>query len=211
MSKIEARPGSKLQLVVLASGRGSNFEALYQSIQNEQIPVHIKMVISDKEKAPALDKARAKGIATCYINPGQFASKQLYEQELVKVCESAEADLIVLAGYMRILGETFIKAFPHRIINIHPALLPSFTGLHAQKQALDYGVKFSGCTVHFVDAGVDTGPIILQAVVPVMPDDDEESLSARILVEEHKLLPQAVRLLAEGRIELTDSKVNILP
>lgn len=201
----------KLQLAVLGSGRGSNFEALQQCIETQDLPAVIKLVISDKENALILTRARAKGIEARYINPGQFASKQLYEEELVRVCEGSGADMIVLAGYMRILGETFIKAFLHRIINIHPALLPSFTGLHAQKQAVDYGVKYSGCTVHFVDAGVDTGPIILQAVVPVLPDDDEDSLSARILVEEHKLLPQAVRLFAEGKVELNGNKVKILP
>lgn len=211
MSDKNLQTGSKLQLAVLGSGRGSNFQALQQYIESQDLPAVIKLVISDKENALILDKARAKGIETRYINPGQFTSKQMYEEELVKVCEGSGADMIVLAGYMRILGDTFIKAFLHRIINIHPALLPSFTGLHAQKQAVDYGVKYSGCTVHFVDAGVDTGPIILQAVVPVLPDDDEDSLSARILVEEHKLLPQAVKLLAEGKVELTGNKVKILP
>ena len=129
---------------------------------------------------------------------------------MVRVCEAYEVDLVVLAGYMRILGETFIQSYLWRIINIHPALLPSFPGLNAQRQAVEYGVRFSGCTVHFVDNGVDTGPIILQAVVPVYPDDDEDSLSQRILKEEHRLLPQAVRLIAEGRLELNGRKVNIL-
>jgi len=205
------QPVSRLRLAVLASGRGSNFEALQKEIDDQELPAVIRVVISDKEKAPVLEKARSRGIPACCINPGQFASKQLYEQELVRVCEDYEVDLVVLAGYMRIMGDTFIKSYLWRIINIHPALLPSFPGLNAQRQALEYGVRFSGCTVHFVDSGVDTGPIILQAVVPVYPDDDEDSLSQRILKEEHRLLPQAVRLIAAGRLELNGRQVTILP
>jgi len=211
MLKIMPQPVSRLKLAVLASGRGSNFEALQREIEENALPAVIQVVISDRENAPVLEKARLRGIPTCHINPAQFADRHLYEQELVRVCEACEVDLVVLAGYMRILGETFIRSYLWRIINIHPALLPSFPGLNAQRQAVEYGVRFSGCTVHFVDQGVDTGPIILQAVVPVYPDDDEDSLSQRILKEEHRLLPQAVRLIAEGRLELNGRKVNILP
>lgn len=210
MLRVMPQPVSRLKLAVLASGRGSNFEALQKEIENHALPAVIRVVISDREKSPVLEKARRRGIPACHINPGQFADRQLYEQELVRVCEAYEVDLVVLAGYMRILGETFIQSYLWRIINIHPALLPSFPGLNAQRQAVEYGVRFSGCTVHFVDNGVDTGPIILQAVVPVYPDDDEDSLAQRILKEEHRLLPQAVRLIAEGRLELNGRKVNIL-
>ncbi len=211
MLRIMPQPVSRLKLAVLASGRGSNFEALQREIEENALPAVIRVVISDRGNAPVLEKARLRGIPACHINPAQFADRQLYEQELVRVCEAYEVDLVVLAGYMRILGETFIQSYLWRIINIHPALLPSFPGLNAQRQAVEYGVRFSGCTVHFVDQGVDTGPIILQAVVPVYPDDDEDSLSQRILKEEHRLLPQTVRLIAEGRLELNGRKVNILP
>ncbi|MGI6549717.1 MAG: phosphoribosylglycinamide formyltransferase [Syntrophomonadales bacterium] len=211
MIRVMPRPVPQLRLAVLASGRGSNFEAIQNEIENQRLPAVIRVVISDKENAPVLEKARQRGISTCHINPGQFADRRLYEQELVRVCEEYKVDLVVLAGYMRILGETFVGSFPWRIINIHPALLPSFPGLNAQRQALEYGVRYSGCTVHFVDLGVDRGPIILQAVVPVNPDDDEESLSERILKEEHRLLPQAVKLIAEGRLELNGRQVTILP
>jgi len=205
------RPVSRISLGVLASGRGSNFEALQDEIENDSLPAVIRVVISDREKAPVLEKARARGIPACYINPAQFADRRSYELELVRVCEEYQVDLVVLAGYMRILGETFIESFPWRVINIHPALLPSFPGLNAQRQALEYGVRVSGCTVHFVDRGVDTGPIILQQAVPVLPGDDEAILSHRILEEEHKLLPQAVRLIAAGRLEITGRRVTILP
>lgn len=211
MLRVMPRPVSRLYLAVLASGRGSNFEALQKEIDDQRLPAVIRVVISDNEKAPVLEKARLRGIAAYYINPGQFDNREHYERELVRVCEDYEVDLVVLAGYMRILGDTFIRSYLWRIINIHPALLPSFTGLNAQQQALEYGVRFSGCTVHFVDLGVDTGPIILQAVVPVYPGDDEDSLSQRILKEEHRLLPQAVKLIATGRLELNGRQVTILP
>ncbi len=211
MPRIMARPVSRLSLGVLASGRGSNFEALQNEIENDSLPAVIRVVISDRDKASVLEKARSRGIPTYYINPSQFDSRHLYEQRLVRICEEHGVELVVLAGYMRILGETFIKSFPWRIINIHPALLPSFPGLNAHRQALEYGVRFSGCTVHFVDLGVDTGPIILQQVVPVLPEDDEDSLSQRILREEHRLLPQAVKLIAEGRLEADGRRINILP
>lgn len=200
-----------LAMAVLASGRGTNFEALADSIDRREVKGVIRVVISDKPDAPVLTKARKRGIPAVYINPSQFSSKELYEEEISRICQEYQVDLIVLAGYMRILGESFVNRFPFRIINIHPALLPSFPGLHAQRQALEYGVRFTGCTVHFVDAGVDTGPIILQQVVPVLPDDDEETLTQRILKEEHKLLPQAVQLLAEGRLKIVGRRVIILP
>ncbi|NLV16386.1 MAG: phosphoribosylglycinamide formyltransferase [Syntrophomonadaceae bacterium] len=199
-----------LKLGVLASGRGSNFEALQESIEAGAVPAVIKVVIADKPQAPVLEKAAARGIESCYINPGQFAGRQAYEQELARVCVEYGVELVVLAGYMGILGDTFINKFPLRVINIHPALLPSFSGLHAHRQAIEYGVRFSGCTVHFVDLGVDTGPIILQQTVPVLPEDDEDSLAERILREEHILLPQAVKLIAQGRVAVEGRRVTIL-
>jgi phosphoribosylglycinamide formyltransferase-1 len=210
MIRVLPQPVERIRLAVLASSRGSNFEALQDGIDNGTLPAAVMILISDRSQAPVLEKAAARGIPTRYINPAQFNSSRLFEQELIRVCEEAQVDLVVLAGYMRILGETFIRAFPWRIINIHPALLPSFPGLHAQKQAFDYGVCYSGCTVHFVDPGVDTGPIILQAVVPVLPEDDQDSLSDRILAQEHKLLPEAVRLIAQGRLQLEGRRVTIL-
>jgi phosphoribosylglycinamide formyltransferase-1 len=199
-----------LKLGVLASGRGSNFEALQNGIEAGEVPAVIKIVIADMPQAPVLEKASSRGIKNRYINPGQFADRKAYEQELTRVCVEYGVELVVLAGYMRILGDTFIKEFPLRIINIHPALLPSFSGLHAHRQALEYGVRFSGCTVHFVDLGVDTGPIILQQAVPVLPKDDEDSLAERILREEHILLPQAVKLIALGRVVVEGRRVTIL-
>ncbi|MGE5396197.1 MAG: phosphoribosylglycinamide formyltransferase [Chitinophagales bacterium] len=200
-----------LQIAVLASGRGSNFEALQWQIEEGRIPAIIKVVISNRSEAPVLDKAKERGIDTRFINPAQYENKEMYELELVRVCEEYQADLVVLAGYMRILTGTFINAFNGKVINIHPALLPSFPGLHAQRQAVNYGVRFSGCTVHFVDTGVDTGPIILQQVVPVLPGDDEDALADRIQKEEHQLLPEAVRLFANGRLKIEGRKVIILP
>lgn len=211
MVMVMPEPVAGLRLAVLASGRGSNFEAVQKAIEIGTVSAEVQVVITDKADAAVLDKARSRSIATSYINPGQFATKHEYEQELVRVCEEYKVDLIVCAGFMRILGTTFLDAFPLRVVNIHPALLPSFPGLHAQKQAFDYGVKISGCTVHFVDSGVDTGPIILQQTVPVLPGDDEETLTARILEQEHQLLPEAIRLVAAGRLRIEGRKVKILP
>ncbi|MGE5403820.1 MAG: phosphoribosylglycinamide formyltransferase [Candidatus Saccharibacteria bacterium] len=211
MVMVMPEPVGVLKLGVLASGRGSNFEAVQKAIEEGTIPAEVQVVITDKADAAVLDKASSRGIAARYINPGQFANKREYEQELVRVCEEFKVDLIVCAGFMRILGSTLLDAFPLRVVNIHPALLPSFPGLHAQKQAFDYGVRFSGCTVHFVDSGVDTGPIILQQTVPVLPGDDEDTLAARILEQEHKLLPEAIRLIAGGRLRVEGRRVEILP
>ncbi|MGE5416166.1 MAG: phosphoribosylglycinamide formyltransferase [Acidobacteriota bacterium] len=211
MVMVMPEPVAGLKLAVLASGRGSNYEAVQKAIEQGTIPAEVQVVITDKADAGVLERARNRNIAARYINPGQFANKREYEQELVRVCEEFKVDLIVCAGFMRILGTTFLDAFPLRVINIHPALLPSFPGLHAQKQAFDYGVRFSGCTVHFVDSGVDTGPIILQQAVPVLAGDNEEALTARILEQEHQLLPEAIRLIAAGRLRVEDRKVEILP
>lgn len=195
-------PAKRLNLAIMASGRGSNYEAINAAINRNDLDADIKIVISDKENAVVLDKAKTANIPTLYINPRGFNSLGEYEEHLIKVLGEYEIDIIVLAGYMRLVGTTLLNAYKNRVVNIHPALLPAFPGLQAQKQALDYGVKFSGCTVHIVDEGMDTGPIILQAVVPVLPEDNEETLSKRILQEEHRLYWQALQLLAEGRLYL---------
>ncbi|MGI6649123.1 MAG: phosphoribosylglycinamide formyltransferase [Bacillota bacterium] len=200
---------SLLRLAVLASGRGSNLQAIIDSIKNGTLAAQVVVVISDNPEALALERARQEGIPAVSLRPAEYSTKNEYEQRLVEVCEDSQADLVVLAGYMRILGSTFLKRFPNRVVNIHPALLPSFPGLHAQRQAIEYGVRFSGCTVHFVDEGMDTGPIILQAVVPVQANDTEETLAERILVQEHQLYPQALNLIARGLIQIEGRRVRL--
>ena len=202
------KPG-QLSLAVLASGRGSNFDAICAAIDRHDLNAEIKGLISNKKAAPVLQKAEQRGIKTFFINPGAYANREEYETELVKHLNGYQVDLVVLAGYMRLVGKTLLDAYKHKVVNIHPALLPAFIGLHAQKQAVEYGVKFSGCTVHMVDEGMDSGPIIMQAVVPVYQDDDEDSLAARILVEEHKIYAQSLQLFAEGRIWIDGRKVII--
>lgn len=199
-----------LKIAVFASGRGSNFQSIIDHIKNEDTAAEIKLLISDQADAGALKKAEAEGIEHIYINPANYNEKSEYEKELIRLLEMAEVELIVLAGYMRILSAYFVEHFENKIINIHPSLLPSFKGLAAQKQAVDYGVKYSGCTVHFVDQGMDTGPIIKQAVVEVKADDTAEKLAARILKEEHKIYPEVVKIIAEGKIKIEGQKVKIL-
>lgn len=197
----------RLRLGVLASGRGSNFDALYNAAGEGRLNADLVILISDNPQAPALAKARERGMQALAVEPGAFAARDLYEEHIVKHLREHKVDMVALAGYMRLVGPRFLEAYKHRMLNIHPALLPSFMGLHAQRQAVEYGVRFSGCTVHIVDQGMDTGPIILQAVVPVRPEDDEESLSLRILQEEHKIYWQALQLFAEGRVYLEGRKV----
>lgn len=200
---------NKRRLAVLVSGRGSNLQSIIAACKKGQIKAEVVVVISDKKEALALKHASAEGIPSLWINPEDFSTKQAYEEKLCQTINEYEVDFVLLAGFMRILSPVFIQGVKVPILNIHPSLLPSFTGLHAQRQALEYGVRFSGCTVHFVDEGVDTGPIILQAVVPVYPDDTEESLSERILQEEHRLYPRVVQLLCEGKIRCEGRKVII--
>jgi len=199
----------RIRLAVLASGRGSNFDALCQAAARGDLNAEMVVLISDNPNAPALGRARERGLEALAVKPADFASRDLYEQQIVAHLHKREVDLVALAGYMRLVGPVFLKAFRHRLVNIHPALLPSFTGLHAQKQAVEYGVRFSGCTVHIVDEGMDTGPIILQAVVPVWPQDDEDSLSQRILAHEHQIYWRALQLFAQGRIFLDGRRVVI--
>ena len=202
-------PAGRLQLAVLASGRGSNFDVLCQAIERGDLDADIKVLISDKENAPALDKARKHNIEAVYLNPRSYNNRNEYETELVKLLKGYQVTVVALAGYMRLVGPVLLEHFPYRLVNIHPALLPAFPGLQAQQQAVDYGVKYSGCTVHIVDAGMDTGPILMQAVVPVLPDDNADTLAQRILVEEHQIYWGSLQLLAEGRVYIDGRKAVI--
>ncbi|PKN69489.1 MAG: phosphoribosylglycinamide formyltransferase [Deltaproteobacteria bacterium HGW-Deltaproteobacteria-10] len=189
-----------LKLGVLISGSGSNLQSIIDHIEQEGLPARIQIVVSNNQEAYGLTRAKNHHIACAVIKHQDYSNREDFDRELIRLLKGAGVDLIVLAGFMRILTASFLQAFENRIINIHPALLPAFPGTHVQQKAIDYGVKFSGCTVHFVDEGVDTGPIIIQAIVPVIPDDTAETLAARILIEEHKIYPQAIRYFAEGRI-----------
>ncbi|MDN5327256.1 MAG: phosphoribosylglycinamide formyltransferase 1 [Moorella sp. (in: firmicutes)] len=200
---------STLPIGILVSGRGSNMEAIAAAIEAGEVPARIQVVISDRPEARALDLARERGLKGLCLEPGEYPSRQAYDLALATALKKEGVELVALAGFMRLLGREFLEQFPGAVINIHPALLPAFPGLNAQRQALEYGVKFSGCTVHFVDAGMDTGPIIAQAVVPVRNDDTPETLAARILAEEHRLYPRVIKWLAEGRVELRGRRVIV--
>jgi phosphoribosylglycinamide formyltransferase-1 len=202
---------NKGRIAVLLSGRGSNFEAIYKESQKDNANFEIVVVISDKKEARGLERAREMGIDAYHFSPKKLKPKGAYEQKIVDVLKEHQTELVCLAGYMRIVGEKLLSAYENRILNIHPALLPSFPGLHGQLQALEYGVKVSGCTVHFVDPGVDTGPIILQKAVEVQENDTEDTLSQRILKEEHKLYSKAITLFFENRLKISGRKVIILP
>ncbi|PIQ95480.1 MAG: phosphoribosylglycinamide formyltransferase [Nitrospinae bacterium CG11_big_fil_rev_8_21_14_0_20_56_8] len=191
---------ASFKLAVLVSGRGSNLQAIIDSIERGELNAGISLVLSSKPDAPALDRAKNYGIPTHVLESKSFSGKGEFDRALVAELRSRKVDLICLAGFMRILSREVVAAFPGRIINIHPSLLPAFPGLNSQKQALDYGVKFAGCTIHFVDESVDCGPIILQAVVPVYDNDSPETLSARILEQEHRLYPRAIRLIQENQL-----------
>lgn len=194
---------------VLVSGRGSNLQAIMDRIADGYLSLEIAVVISDKPDAFALERAQKADIKTVAVERKACASKEKFEAKINAALEAEGCELVVLAGFMRILSADFVNKWQHKIINIHPALLPSFPGLHGQKQAVDYGVKFSGCTVHFVDAGTDSGPIILQKVVPVMDDDTEDTLADRILVQEHIAMPEALKLWAEGKLTIEGRKVKV--
>jgi phosphoribosylglycinamide formyltransferase 1 len=195
---------------VLLSGRGSNFEALADSVASGRIPnAEIAIVISNREGAPGIDKAKQRGIATKVI-PSKGLEREVYDRQVVAALREHKTDLVCLAGYMRLLSPYFVASFPERILNIHPSLLPSFPGLESQRQALEYGVKFAGCTVHFVDENLDAGPIILQAVVPVHDQDTEAALSGRILAEEHRIYTEAVKIVLEGRYKIERRRVSCL-
>lgn len=200
----------KADLAVLVSGRGTNLQAIIDTWEKGCLPVNIVGVLSNNPQAKALERAQDHNIPTAVIQLKNYPDRRSYGEALLKQLQAWQTDIVALAGFMLLVPPVVIKAFEHRILNIHPALLPSFKGLNAQKQALDYGVRITGCTVHLVDEGMDTGPIILQAAVPVLPDDTEESLSDRILKEEHRLYPEAIRLLATGKIKVCGRKVKIL-
>lgn len=200
-----------LKLAVLVSGNGSNLQAIIDCIEAGQINARVVCVISNTPDAFALTRAAEHGIPTLIHENRGFANRREYDAALVELLRHHGVELVVLAGFMRILTDVVISAFPNAIMNIHPALLPAFPGLHAQQQALEYGVRYTGCTVHFVDCGTDTGPIILQSVVPVEQDDTEELLSARIQREEHRIFPEAVRLFAAGKITVQGRHVRIQP
>ena len=198
-----------INLAVLASGRGSNLQAIVRATEEGKLDAKVVLVLSDKADAKALDFAREKGIAAVHVAPKTFAEKADYEAELLKQIDQVDCQLICLAGYMRILSPYFIQNAKVPVMNIHPALLPAFPGLHSQKQALDYGVKIAGCTVHFVDEGMDSGAIILQKAVPVLADDTEDTLSARILEQEHQAYWQAIQLFAENKLMVEGRTVKI--
>jgi phosphoribosylglycinamide formyltransferase 1 len=194
-------------IAVLASGRGSNLQAILDATRSGKVAGRVVVVISDHSKAAALDKARAVGVPAVFVSARQAGSREAFCEEIARILDSHGVQVVCLAGFMRVLTPWFIDKYRGRMINVHPALLPSFPGMHAQKQALDWGVKVSGATVHFVEEGVDAGPIIMQSTVPVLDTDDEEMLSARILVEEHRVFVESLRLLCEDRLFIRDHRV----
>lgn len=197
----------KKRIGVLLSGRGSNFEAIADSVAAGRIPnAEVAVVASNRENAPGIEKARQRGLEAVVI-PSQGRQREEYDREVVALLEAKKVDLVCLAGFMRLLSPYFVEHFRHRILNIHPALLPAFPGLEAQKQALEWGVKYSGCSVHFVDENLDAGPIVTQAVVPVHDDDTEEVLAARILREEHRIYTEAVNLVLGGKLRIEGRRV----
>jgi phosphoribosylglycinamide formyltransferase-1 len=196
----------KTRLAVFVSGSGTNLQAI---IDAKITSVEIVVVVSNNPEAYAIERAKKHSIPVDVIDHKQHSSREEFEKEVIRRLEPYRVDLIALAGFMRILSPFFVRAYKNRIMNLHPALLPLFPGIHAAKQALDFGVKFTGCTVHFVDEGVDTGPIILQAVVPIYDDDTEETLLERIHKEEHRIYPEAIRLFAEGKLRIEGRRVFV--
>ena len=198
-----------LRLGVLVSGRGSNLQAILDAIDAGRCPARVVVVVSDRPGATALDRARRAGAKAVHVDPHGYPDRTAFDRAVGALLAEHAVELVCLAGYMRLLSPEFVAAWRGRILNVHPALLPAFRGLHAQRQALDYGVKVSGATIHVVDEGVDTGPIVVQAAVPVLDDDTEATLAARILAEEHRLYPEAIRLYAEGRLEVEGRRVRM--
>lgn len=203
----QTQASSPLVLGVLASGRGSNLQAIIDAIEAERLSARIALVLSNKASAFALERAKKHGIATAFIDPKQYKHREDYDDALLEALQAHQAQVVVLAGYMRLLTGRLVKPFHNRMINIHPSLLPAFPGLHAQRQAIAYGVKQSGCTVHFVDEEMDNGPIIAQTTVPVLDGDSEEDLVNRILIEEHRLLPAVIQKIAEGKLQIDGRRV----
>jgi phosphoribosylglycinamide formyltransferase-1 len=203
---IQIHVPSQKKIGVLLSGRGSNFLAIADAVAAGRLQAEIAIVISNRADAPGLDAAKTRRLNARLI-PSKGRTREEHDAEMIHALTAAEVELVCLAGYMRLLSPAFVRAFPNRILNIHPSLLPAFPGLEAQKQAIEYGVKFSGCTVHFVDEHLDHGPIILQKIVPVLEDDDEHSLSARILEQEHLAYSEAIALVLSGEVEVRDRRV----
>lgn len=199
----------RIAIGVLVSGGGTNLQSLIDHSEAGTLAAEIRLVLSNNPDAGALERCRRHGIRALVLDHRAFATRQAFDESAVALLKEAGVELVALAGFMRILTPEFLRAFPQRVMNIHPALLPAFPGTHVQQQAIDYGVKFSGCTVHFVDEGTDSGPIIIQAVVPVRPEDTADALAARILKEEHRIYPQAIQYYAEGRIEIRGRRVYI--
>jgi len=208
-TKVVIKEKIMINIGVLVSGRGTNLQAIIEAIEEGKIAGEIKVVMSDNPDAYALKRAQRYHIDTRYINFKEFKNREDYDKEIIKTLKEKKIELVVLAGYMRILSPYFIRTYKNKIMNIHPALLPSFPGLHAQEQAVEHGVKISGCTVHFVDEGVDSGPIILQKVVEVSDDDTEESLAEKISKEEHQIYPRAIQLFSESRLIIKGRRVFI--
>ena len=210
---MSGRATKKVRIGVLASGRGSNLQAVIDAIEAGRVNAQIVLVLSNKKDAVALERARARGLPDVFLDPKPFAgqpdSREAYDRAVLDVLRKHDVELVLLAGYMKIVTSVLVKAYENRMMNIHPSLLPSFPGLDAQRRALDHGVKLSGCTVHFVTEGVDEGPIIIQAAVPILEGDTPEALAARILVEEHKIYPKAVQLYAEGRLNVSGRVVRV--
>lgn len=202
---------TKLRIAILASGGGTNLQSIIDACSAEDIDAEIVRVICNNPNAGALQRAECAHVPSCCINHRDFGSRAAFDAAVIEQLQQDKVELVILAGFMRIIGEDFVNAFPHRIMNIHPALLPAFPGLNVQKKALEYGARFAGCTVHFIDTDVDTGPIIAQAVVPILDDDTEESLSARILEQEHRLYPHAIQLFAAGALRVEGRRVRIDP
>lgn len=198
-----------VKIGVLISGSGTNLQAIIDAAARGDLKADIRVVISNRSNAYGLERARRHGIPALVVDHRALPSREDFDRALVKELNAREVELVVCAGFMRLLSRVMLDAFPNRIMNIHPALLPSFPGTHGQREAVDYGVRISGCTVFFVNEGVDAGPIIIQAAVPVLPDDDEERLAERILHEEHRIYPEAIRLYQEGRVEIVGRKVII--
>ena len=207
------RAAKKVRIGVLASGRGSNLQAIIDAIEAGMVNAQIVLVLSNKKDAVALERARKHGLTDVFLDPKPFAgrpdSRQAYDRAVLDLLRKHDVELVLLTGYMKIVTSVLVKAFENRMMNIHPSLLPSFPGLDVQKKALEHGVKLSGCTVHFVTEGVDEGPIIVQAAVPIVEGDTPETLAARILVEEHKIYPEAVQLFAQGRLKVDGRIVRV--
>ncbi len=203
--------GSPLQLAVLVSGSGSNLQSIIDKIESGLLQAEIKLVVSNKASAFGLERARKHGIATLALPHEKFANREFFDLAMVEAIREAGADTVALAGFMRILTHAFLNAFPDRVLNIHPALLPSFAGAHGQADAAEYGVKISGCTVHFVDEYMDHGPIVIQAAVPANPHEEADVLAKRILRLEHRIYPQVLQWLAQGRLRIEGRHVRLLP